>query len=291
MTVPELFVADKWKEYELIDCGDRSRLERWGDVVLIRPDPLAVWPAGNHSAWGNADAVYQRSSSGGGKWEFNRKIPESWVIRYGDLSFKVHPTGFKHTGLFPEQAYNWDLIRKMLMERAGVKTLNLFGYTGAASVAAAKTNATVCHVDSSKGALGWAKENAALSMISDGKIRLIPDDCLTFAKREVRRGKRYDAIILDPPSFGRGTKGEVWKLEDGLWQLLLICGRLLSDTPLFLLINSYTTGISPLAAANMVRSLDLPDSVLSYGELALPFKRETREMHLPCGLTLCLKFK
>jgi 23S rRNA (cytosine1962-C5)-methyltransferase len=301
VTAQGLFVSDKWKEYELIDCGDHKRLERWGEIILIRPDPQALWPTGDHPLWEKPDAVYHRSSGGGGRWEYIRNMPSDWIVKYRDISFKVSPTGFKHTGLFPEQAYNWDIIRKLLKGRSGNSVLNLFGYTGAASVAAAKSGAEVCHVDSSKGMLNWTKENAALSGV-EGHIRLIPDDCLNFAKREEKRGKRYDAIIMDPPSFGRGGKGEVWKLEDDFWRLLLVCARLLSDTPLFLLINSYTAGISPLVAANMARSLDLQEFVLSYGELALPFRSDSfrnktggeknnkGKMFLPCGITLCAEF-
>jgi len=289
VTGPGLFVSGGWNEYELLDCGDGKRLERWGNRVLIRPDPQAIWPAGDEPEWEKADAVYHRSPGGGGKWEYIVKTPADWTIRYGVLSFKVHLTGFKHTGLFPEQAYNWDLIRKILKERSRVSVLNLFGYTGAASVAAAQLGADVCHVDSSKGMLSWAKENAALSGVKEGRIRLIPDDCQKFAEREKRRGKRYDAIIMDPPSFGRGSKGEVWKLEDNLWRLLSVCSRLLSDTPVFLLVNSYTAGLSPLVVVNMVQSLDLPRYVLTYGELALPFRHG--EMLLPCGLTLFAEFK
>ncbi len=288
MTGAELFVSDKWKDYELLDCGGHKRLERWGKVVLIRPDPQALWPAGSHPAWKKADAVYHRSSSGGGEWEYIKNMPEDWVVRYGELAFKVRPTGFKHTGLFPEQAYNWDRIRNILKGHSGAKVLNLFGYTGAATVAAAQSGAQVCHVDSSRGMLGWCKENAALSGVDEGRIRLIPEDCLKFVEREERRGNRYEGIIMDPPSFGRGAKGEVWKLEDDFWKLLLVCVKLLSGRPKFLLINSYTAGISPLVAANMVRSLSLPGHVLSYGELALPFRRG--EMLLPCGLTLWAEF-
>ncbi len=283
-----IFISDRFKEYELIDAGGFNRLERWGKYTLVRPDPQALWPKGDSPKWKKPDAVYHRSDSGGGKWEFLSRLPSDWTVKYDDLTFKIALTGFKHTGLFPEQAYNWDKIRTLVRKRPNAKILNLFGYTGAATVAAAKEGASVCHVDSSKGMLTWCKDNAALSSVAEGKIRLIPEDCIKFVEREKKRRNSYDGIIMDPPSFGRGSKGEVWKLEDDLWALLKVCGEILSEKPLFMLINSYTAGVSPLVMANMVESLDLPKDNTEFGELALPFRNGERL--LPCGLTLCSTF-
>ncbi|MDR2883839.1 MAG: class I SAM-dependent methyltransferase [Deferribacteraceae bacterium] len=289
MNAPQLFISNDWQDYELLDAGDGNRLERWGKTILIRPDPQALWTKSNHPAWRTFDAIYHRSSSGGGEWEYKRKLPAEWLINYKDLTFKVHPTGFKHTGLFPEQAFNWDRVMNAVKAaNRPIQLLNLFGYTGAASVAAAKAGAKVCHVDSAKGMLTWCRENAELSGVKENSIRLIPDDCLKFTEREYRRNSRYDAIIMDPPSFGRGAKGEVWKLEDSFWELLVACKAILSDNPLFMLINSYTAGISSIVAANMVASLGLPIKTIDYGELALPFR--DGEMVLPCGLTVWAGF-
>lgn len=287
MKAPQLFISDNWSEYQLIDCGDGNRLERWGDIMLVRPDPQALWPKSDNKLWKSPHAIYKRSSSGGGKWDYLKKFKDEWTVGYGDLSFKIKLTGFKHTGLFPEQAVNWDKITQAVSAGKNMRVLNLFGYTGAASVAAAKAGADVCHVDSSKGMLTWCRENAALSGIADGKIRLIPEDCLKFVEREIKRGNRYDAIIMDPPSFGRGAKGEVWKLEDHFWKLLTACKEVLSDKPSFMLINSYTAGISSIVAANMLSSLNLPLTDISYGELGLKFGKDKV---LPCGITLWGKF-
>jgi 23S rRNA (cytosine1962-C5)-methyltransferase len=285
VTEPRVFISDKWKDYELIDAGNGRRLERWGGYILDRPDPQALWPCHNPAAWGKADAVYHRGNHGGGSWEYRRKLPEEWKIRYGELTFKVRPTGFKHTGLFPEQAYNWDKIGDIIARaEKPVKVINLFGYTGAATVAAAHAGADVCHVDSARGMLGWCKENAALSGIPEERIRLIPEDCMKFVLREAKRAKTYDAVMMDPPSFGRGAKGEVWKLETDLMPLLSACVKILSEKPLFFLINSYTAGISPIVAANMLMSLNLPFNNISYGELALTTGGGKRL--LPCGLTV-----
>ena len=280
-----MWIADNWKDYELLDTSDGERLERWGKYVLVRPDPQIIWKTATaHPSWRAADGVYKRSSSGGGKWVKN-KLPEQWQISYGSLGFVLRPMGFKHTGLFPEQAANWDwfsgLIRKS--GRRDVKVLNLFAYTGGATVAAASAGAAVVHVDAAKGMVAQAKENAALSGLADAKIRYIVDDCKKFVEREIRRGNKYDAIIMDPPSYGRGPGGEVWKIEDSIDELVGLCAQLLSDTPLFFLINSYTTGLSPLAM-QYILSLKVASRFggkLSSGELGLPVTKTGGI--LPCG--------
>ncbi len=240
-----MWISDKWKDYELMDTSDGERLERWGRYILVRPDPQVIWHTDRPAAlWGRADAGYKRSRSGGGAWSENT-LPEKWRISYGPLTFRIHPTGFKHTGLFPEQATNWDFMME-LIGNAGrpIKVLNLFAYTGGATVAAAYAGASVCHVDASRGMVEAAKENAALSGLSTAPIRYIVDDCKKFVEREIRRGNRYDAIIMDPPSYGRGPGGEVWKIEEGIDSLLSLVSGVLSDRPLFFLLNSYTTGLS-----------------------------------------------
>ena len=240
-----MWLSDKWKDYELIDCSRGERLERWGAQILVRPDPQAIWDTPRlDPLWARPSARYSRSSSGGGHWDKNA-LPERWTVRYGELTFGVRPMNFKHTGLFPEQACNWDFIMEKI-RAAGrpVSVLNLFGYTGAATVAAAKAGASVCHVDAAKGMVQWGKENAELSGVRDCPIRWIVDDCGKFVEREKRRGRRYDAIIMDPPSYGRGPGGEVWKLEDNLWDFVSQTAEVLSDEPLFVIINSYTTGLS-----------------------------------------------
>ena len=240
-----MWISDKWKDYELIDCSRGERLERWGDQILVRPDPQAVWNTPRvNPLWSRPSARYSRSSTGGGHWDKNA-LPERWTVRYGDLTFCVKPMNFKHTGLFPEQACNWDFIAQRI-RGAGrpVSVLNLFGYTGAATVAAAKAGASVCHVDAAKGMVQWGKENAEASGVRDCPIRWIVDDCGKFVERERRRGRRYDAIIMDPPSYGRGPGGEVWKLEDNLWDFASATAEVLSDDPLFVVINSDTTGLS-----------------------------------------------
>lgn len=239
--------ATGWKDYELIDATGGNRLERWGETLLVRPDPQVLWNTGEASPlWAKANAVYHRSAAGGGQWEYRRKMPEKWAIGYGDLRFVVSPTGFKHTGVFPEQAVNWDAYRRLI---AGadrpVSVLNLFGYTGGATLACAAAGAKVCHVDASKGMVAWGRENAAASGLADKPIRWIVDDCMKFVAREIRRGVRYDGIIMDPPSYGRGPGGEVWKLEDSIDEFIALCAEVLSDTPLFVAVNSYTTGLSP----------------------------------------------
>ena len=240
-------VADNWKDYELIDCSCGERLERWGNITLIRPDPQVIWKTEKKNPlWRKADAVYHRSQSGGGQWEIKNKIPDFWTIGYRDLTFNIKTMGFKHTGLFPEQAVNWDLTAEII-KNAGreVKVLNLFAYTGGATVSALKAGASVCHVDASKGMTLWAKENAMSSGVADKQVRWIVDDCIKFVQREIRRGNKYDIIIMDPPSYGRGPGGEVWKLENEVYGFVELCSQVLSDDPLMVLINSYTTGLSP----------------------------------------------
>ena len=243
-----MWIADNWKDYELLDASDGQRLERWGSYVLKRPDPQIIWKdAAKHKSWMRADATYTRSAKGGGGWSKN-KLPEQWNISYGDLKFALKPMGFKHTGLFPEQAANWEWFSD-LISKAGrpIKVLNLFAYTGGATIAAAAAGASVVHVDASKGMVAQAKENAALSGLADAPIRYIVDDCKKFVERELRRGNRYDAVIMDPPSYGRGPSGEIWKIEESVDELVGLAASLLSDNPLFFLINSYTTGLSPMA--------------------------------------------
>lgn len=243
-----MWISSDWKDYELIDASDGERLERWGDYILIRPDPQVIWHGAKISPlWKKADASYKRSKSGGGAWQESR-VPESWTIGYRDLRFLIKPMGFKHTGIFPEQAANWDWItEKIKAADRKVKVLNLFAYTGGATVAAAAAGASVCHVDAAKGMVAQAKENARLSGLADAPIRYIVDDCKKFVEREIRRGNTYDGIIMDPPSYGRGPSGEVWKIEECVDEFVTLAARLLSDKPLFFLINSYTTGLSPLA--------------------------------------------
>ena len=247
-------IAENWKDYSIIATGDGYKLERWKDVVLLRPDPQVIWNARRDlSAYPGINAVYKRSDRGGGAWEYRKPMPEEWNVGYKDLVFKVKPMGFKHTGLFPEQAVNWDLMRS-LIENAGrpIKVLNLFAYTGGATVACAKSGAEVTHVDAAKGMVERAGENARLSGIQKG-IRYIVDDCKKFVQREIRRGNRYDAVIMDPPSYGRGPGGEMWKIEESLFPFVELCGQVLSDDPLFFLINSYTTGLQPMVLHNILK--------------------------------------
>lgn len=251
-----MWVSDKWKDYELIDCSNGEKLERWGSYTLVRPDPQAIWKTPRRDKrWQSADGRYERSHSGGGAWEKNR-LPASWQINYGELTFNVKPMNFKHTGIFPEQATNWDFVmRKVRGAGRPINVLNLFAYTGAATVAALAAGASVCHVDAAKGMVAWAKENAASSGVADRPVRWIVDDCAKFVEREIRRGRRYDAIIMDPPSYGRGPGGEVWKLEDSLWDFVSLTAGVLSDDPLFVVINSYTTGLSPSVLTYMSESI------------------------------------
>ena len=279
-----MWIADNWKDYELLDASDGERLERWGEYVLRRPDPQIIWKnTANHKMWENADAIYKRSSKGGGGWVKN-ELPQTWNIKYGDLKFVLKPMGFKHTGLFPEQAANWDWFSE-LISKAGreIKVLNLFAYTGGATVAAAKAGASVVHVDAAKGMVAQAKENAALSGLKDAPIRYIVDDCKKFVEREIRRGNKYDAIIMDPPSYGRGPSGEIWKIEDSVDELITLSARLLSPEPLFFLVNSYTTGLSPMAMYYILglKVASVYGGKIECGELGL---RATRTgLCIPCG--------
>ena len=279
--------ADDFTDYELIDAEGGERLERWGNMILIRPDPQIMWTAKRtDKRWHDAHAIYHRSSKGGGYWEPLKKVPDVWSIGYNDLIFRLKPMGFKHTGLFPEQAINWKLAQQLITEaNRPISVLNMFAYTGGASVACLKAGATVTHVDASKGMVQWAKENAAASGLADRPCRWIVDDCLKFVKREIRRGKKYDAIIMDPPSYGRGPGGEVWKLEQQIGELLTDTAKLLSDKPLFLFLNSYTGGLSPTILNYMVKTL-MPFSENSsvYTE-EIGLKVTNKDIILPCGNT------
>jgi 23S rRNA (cytosine1962-C5)-methyltransferase len=288
-----LAVADGWHDYRLIDCGSGMKQERWGPYTLVRPDPQVLWP--RHGAaeaagpWADWDGFYHRSDQGGGRWEFRRELPEHWEIRYEKLklTFKIRPTSFKHTGLFPEQAVNWEWfsarIREARAQGRPVSVLNLFGYTGAATCAAAAAGAEVCHVDAAEGMVKWCRENAAFSGLAAAPIRYIADDCLKFVRRERKRGRHYDAVIMDPPTFGRGSTGEMWRLEDNLWELLEECRGLLSDQPLFFLINAYTARLSPTVVANLLDELLAGrGGAITAGEVGLPIARDGKI--LPCGI-------
>lgn len=284
---PELILANNWKDYELLDTGNGMKQERWGAYTLVRPDPQIIWPRRNGDVWEKWDGFYHRSDTGGGKWEFRRPLPDHWKISYGSLAFKIRPTSFKHTGLFPEQAVNWDWfsakIRTAKAAGREINVLNLFGYTGAATCAAAAAGASVCHVDAAEGMVKWCRENTMLSGLSTAPIRLITDDCLKFVRREIKRGRRYDAIIMDPPTYGRGSSGEMWKLEDHLWELLQECRNLLSDQPLFFLINAYTARLSPTVLDNLLTELFRQGGGrITCGEVGLPVKGDGKT--LPCGI-------
>ncbi len=285
-------LSDKWVDYELLDCSDGERLERWGNVTLIRPDPQIIWnESRNAPEWGKANARYIRSSSGGGYWEYQKKLPEEWQISYGNLRFKVKPTGFKHTGLFPEQAVNWDYCSELIKgAKRPVNVLNLFAYTGGATLACAAAGASVCHCDAVKGMVDWARSNAALSGLSEKPIRWIVDDANKFIKREIRRGVKYDGIILDPPSYGRGTNGEMWKLEDSIYSLMCDITQLLSDEPLFVLLNSYTTGLSASVMSYLLHTTigKRFDIDIVSEEIGLPVKQTG--FPLPCGSTAIVRF-
>lgn len=279
-----MWCSDNWQDYELLDASDGERLERWGKYILIRPDPQIIWKGvARHPAWKQADGIYRRSSNGGGAW-IKQKTPEFWDIGYGELNFRLKPMGFKHTGLFPEQATNWDWFSSLIKKaNRPIKVLNLFAYTGGATVAAAKAGAQVVHVDASKGIVAMAKENAALSGLENAPIRYIVDDCKKFIEREIRRGNKYDGIIMDPPSYGRGPGGEVWKLEDSIDEFVGLASQVLSDEPLFFLINSYTTGLSPLTMSYI---LDLKVKAryggkIEAGEIGLRVTQTGAV--LPCG--------
>ena len=268
-----MWITDKWQDFEVLDCSRGEKLERWGEHILVRPDPQVIWDTPKDDPlWRKFSARYHRSDKGGGAWE-KRNLPEQWQVRYGELTFNIKPMNFKHTGIFPEQGANWDFAMNMIRKAdRPINVLNLFGYTGAASIACAAAGASVCHVDAARGMVQWARENAASSGLSDKPIRWIVDDCVKFVEREIRRGRRYDAIIMDPPSYGRGPSGEIWKLEENLWPFVQLVSGVLSDDPLFVIINSYTTGLSP--------------SVLTYMSESIFSKRfgghsEARELGLP----------
>ena len=281
-----MWIADQWKDYEVIDTSDGEKLERWGKYTLVRPDPQVIWNTPKTDRrWRSHDARYARSNTGGGKWSDNR-LPERWQVHYGPLTFNVKPMNFKHTGVFPEQAVNWDFSMEQI-KNAGrhVNVLNLFAYTGGATLAAAAAGASVCHVDAAKGMVAWARENAKSSGLEEAPIRWIIDDCAKFVEREIKRGRRYDAIIMDPPSYGRGPSGEIWKLEKDLYPFLQLVTGVLSDDPLFVIINSYTTGLAPSAVgyASDVVFGEKHGGHTQVGELGLPVK--STGIMLPCGST------
>ena len=278
-------IADRWNDYTIIDTSNGEKLEKWGDISLIRPDPQIIWKSEHKTKlWNTPHAQYHRSNQGGGAWNYKMKIPDSWNIDYHGLSFNIKPTGFKHTGLFPEQAVNWDfMMNKISNSNRPINVLNLFAYTGGATLACAKTGASVTHVDASKGMVAWARENAASSNLSDKPIRWIVDDCEKFVAREIRRGKKYDAIIMDPPSYGRGPNGEVWKLEDNIYDLVKLCVGALSEKPLFFLLNSYTTGLSPSVMAYLLGEAITQKfgGKVFADEIGLPVQMS--DFALPCG--------
>lgn len=280
-------LSNEWKDYEIIDAGNGEKLENWNGIILRRPDPQAIWNTNKKDKWDNPDGYYHRSNRGGGNWEFRKRLPEFWTVNYKDLIFKVTPTNFKHTGLFPEQAVNWDFaMKKIRNAKRDIKVLNLFAYTGAATMACSKAGAKeVVHVDAAKGMIEWAKENMRLSKLEDNYIRFIVDDCLKFVEREARRGHKYDVIIMDPPSYGRGPKGEIWKFEDNIYRLINACLEILSDEPLFFLVNSYTTGISATVLENILKTTILkkyPTGKVESGEVGLPVTKNS--LILPCGI-------
>ena len=278
-------IASDWKNYEILDMANGEKLEKWNNIYLIRPDPQIIWKEKSYpEKWKQANARYNRSSSGGGNWQRYKKIPDAWQVKYKDLTFNIKPMGFKHTGLFPEQAVNWDwMINKIKNAGREIKVLNLFAYTGGATVACSYAGASVCHVDSSKGMVTWAKENVASSGLADRPVRYIIDDVTKFVQREIRRGNKYDAIIMDPPSYGRGKNGEVWQFENNIADLVELCSQVLSDKPLFFLINSYTTGISSKVLENILTlKLHKKYGKLSSGEIGLPMKESN--LILPCGI-------
>ena len=278
-----MWIAEHWKDYEVIDCSAGEKLERWGSYILVRPDPQVIWDTPKTEiGWRKRNAHYHRSKKGGGEWEFF-DLPEQWSIRYRSLAFQLKPFSFKHTGLFPEQAVNWDWFSEKIRQAGRpIKVLNLFAYTGGATLAAAAAGASVTHVDASKGMVTWAKENAASSGLSNAPIRWIVDDCVKFVEREIRRGNHYDAVIMDPPSYGRGPKGEIWKIEDSIYPLITLCAKLLSEKPLFFLVNSYTTGLQPAVLHYMLgTALKKYRGNITADEIGLPVS--ATGLVLPCG--------
>ena len=279
-----MWIADRWKDYEVLDCSEGEKLERWGKYTLVRPDPQVIWSTPKKQrGWKKMNGHYHRSTRGGGEWEFF-DLPEQWIIRYDSLTFNLKPFSFKHTGLFPEQAANWDWFSDRI-KKAGrpISVLNLFAYTGGATLAAAAAGASVCHVDAAKGMVAWAKENAKSSGLEEAPIRWIVDDCQKFVEREIRRGHHYDGIIMDPPSYGRGPKGEIWKIEESIYPFIRLTAQLLSDKPLFFLINSYTTGLAPSVLSYMISTEIIPahGGHVEAGELGLPVTESG--LVLPCG--------
>ena len=279
-----MWIANQWKDYEVIDTSTGEKLERWGDYILVRPDPQVIWNTPkNNAGWRKKNGHYHRSVKGGGEWEF-WNLPEEWSIHYKELTFHLKPFSFKHTGLFPEQAVNWDWFSE-LIRNAGrpIKVLNLFAYTGGATLSAAKAGANVTHVDASKGMVAWAKENAAASGLKGAPIRWLVDDCAKFVEREIRRGNQYDAIIMDPPSYGRGPKGEIWKIEESIYPFIELTTQILTDKPLFYLVNSYTTGLQPAVLTYMIQTALVPrfGGVVESSEIGLPVS--SNGLVLPCG--------
>lgn len=279
-----MWIADNWKDYEVLDTSSGEKLERWGDYILVRPDPQVIWNTPHdHAGWSHKNGHYHRSAKGGGEWEFF-DLPQEWTIHYRELTFHLKPFSFKHTGLFPEQAVNWDWFSRMIREaHRPVKVLNLFAYTGGATVSAAAAGASVTHVDASKGMVTWAKENAVSSGLGDAPIRWLVDDCVKFVEREIRRGNKYDGIIMDPPSYGRGPKGEIWKIEESIFPFIELCSKLLSDEALFLLINSYTTGLQPAVLSYMLNTVLTRrlGGQVEAEEIGLPVTESG--LMLPCG--------
>lgn len=281
-----MWIADQWKDYEVLDTSSGEKLERWGDYLLVRPDPQVIWNTPRKNpGWKKKNGHYHRSSKGGGEWEFF-KLPEEWTISYRELNFRLKPFSFKHTGLFPEQAVNWDWCSECIREAGRpVKVLNLFAYTGGATLAAASAGASVTHVDASKGMVTWAKENAAASHLEDAPVRWLVDDCVKFVEREIRRGNKYDGIIMDPPSYGRGPKGEIWKIEESIYPFVELAAQLLSDDALFFLINSYTTGLQPAVLSYMLSTViqKKRGGEVQSSEIGLPVS--SNGLVLPCGAT------
>lgn len=277
-------LASDWNDYQILDMANGEKLEKWNNITLVRPDPQIIWKQKTYQEkWKKADAKYSRSNTGGGAWNYNKKLPSAWQVKYKDLVFNIKPMGFKHTGLFPEQAVNWDwMINKIKSTNKEIRVLNLFAYTGGATVACLSAGASVCHVDSSKGMVSWAKENVTSSGLQDRKVRYIVDDVVKFVNREIRRGNKYDAIIMDPPSYGRGTNGEVWKFEDNIYDLVELCSKVLTDKPLFFLINSYTTGISSMVLENILKLNIHAKGKFSNGEIGIPMQNSN--LVLPCGI-------
>ncbi len=278
-------IANEWKDYEILDMSNGEKIEKWGDIILIRPDPQIIWNKKTKpEIWKKADAKYTRSNTGGGSWNYKKSLPKSWKVMYKDLTFNIKPMGFKHTGLFPEQSVNWDwMMDKIKNSKRPIKVLNLFAYTGGATVACLKAGASVCHIDSSKGMCEWAKENVISSGLKEKPVRFLIDDVVKFVNREIRRNNKYDAIIMDPPSYGRGANGEVWKFEDNISDLIELCMGVLSDNPLFFLINSYTTGISSKVLANLLElNMEKYKGKITSGEIGLPMKDS--KLVLPCGI-------